>query len=239
MTQDNINIRSLQDDKILSKLEGQEEYKLYKEMLYLRSQLISPPPMTVPFISIEVVNRQTGRIEDKQESLTHTWLRNYHNKFAAMICGLQATGTGSFEAGELNVKRTNGAINSDVIFGAVEAAFGDSDVGITIGRGPAAYDFEDFVLDNPIAHGTGVNEMEHYDMFNSEQSWVGGGTRQWTSVTKRYFVNRSGGSIAITEVGYGDDQVLLSRDVLAPSVAIANLKAAKVTYTFVSGVWAS
>lgn len=231
----------LQDDLILSKLDN-KELVLYKEMLYLRSQLVSPPPMSIPFFSIEAVNHKTGKVEDKREGLMKTWVRNYSNLFAMLCCGLQGTGTGTFGDGHLNVKRTDGVIDAaggEVLFSTVQAAFGSTSLGILIGRGPAGYSYEDFTLDNQIDHGVGVNEMLHYDMFNHVQTWVGGGTRQWTSIIKRYFVNRSGASIGVTEAALAKSIVILSRDIVAPTVDIDDDKACKVTYTIVSGTWDS
>lgn len=229
----------LKDDQILSRLEGQDEYKLYKEMLYLRSQLISPPPMTIPFFSIEAVNLETGEVEDEREGLMHTWLRNYHNKFACLFCGLEGSST-TFAAGHINVKLTDGVVydSGNVVgFDPIQAAYADDIQGITVGRGLAAYSYEDFILDNPIVHGDANNEMLYYAMFDPIQTWVGDATRQWTSIIKRYLVNRSGASIGVTEVGFGGVSILLSRDIISPTVDIDNLKACKVTYTFVSGTW--
>lgn len=234
-------IRSPQDDKILSMLEGQEEYELYKEMLYLRKQLISPPPMMIPFFSCAAIDKN-GRIEDEREGLMHTWLRNYSNMFAMLVCGLAATGAGSFEDGELNVKQISGAISSASSihnFADIQADFGEVDRGILIGRGPAAYSYEDFVLDNQIDHGITGSEMLYYDMFNHVQTWVGGGTRQWTSIIKRYFVNRSSGAIGVTEAALARNSVIMSRDIVSPTVTINIDKACRVTYTLVSVAWAS
>lgn len=234
-------IRNPQDDKILSLLEGQKEYELYKEMLYLRSQLKSPPPMMIPFFSCAAIDKN-GRVEDEREGLMHTWLRNYSNMFAMLVCGLGGTGTGSFEDGELNVKRIDGVITtsgSTVSFSNTQAAFGEIDQGILIGRGPAVYSYEDFTLDNQIDHGLAANEMLYYDMFDHIQSWVGGGTRQWTSIIKRYMVNRSPGAIGVTEAALAKDPVLISRDIVSPTVIINIDKACRVTYTLVSAAWAS
>jgi len=233
-----MQIKSLQDDKILSMLEGQEEYELYKEMLYLRSQLISPPPFTIPFFSCESLDKE-GRVEDKREGLMHTWLRNYSNMFAMLCCGLEGSST-TFAAGHVNSKNTAGVVadSGDAIrFDDIDGAFGEDTVGIVIGRGAAAYSYEDFVLDSLIDHGTGANQMLHYDMFDHVQTWDGG-IRQWTSVMKRYFVNRSGGAIGVTEAGIlNNNQILMSRDVVSPTVNIDNDKACRVTYTTVSGIW--
>lgn len=232
---------NLKDDIILSKLDG-EELGAYKEMLCLRSQLISPPPMSIPFFSIEAVDLKTGEVEDKCEGLMNTWVRNYSNMFAMLCCGLGATGTGTFGDGHLNVKEISGLISgasSRLDFAAIQADFGETDRGILIGRGPAVYSYEDFTLDNQIDHGIGVNEMLHYDMFDHVQSWVGGGTRQWTSIIKRYFVNRSGLSIGVTEAVLARNLVIMSRDIVSPTVNIADTKACKVTYTIVSGTWPS
>ena len=233
-------IRSLQDDKILSMLEGQEEYELYKEMLYLRSQLISPPPVTIPFFACESLDKK-GRVEDKREGLMHTWLRNYSNMYAMLACGLLGTGTGTFGDGHLNVKRTDGVVvasASTINFSTPVAVLGDTDHGIIIGVGPAAYSYEDFAIDNLIDHGTAGGEMLYQAMFDPIQTWDGG-TRQWTSIIKRYFVNRSGGTIGVTEAALGKAAVLMSRDVVAPTVDIDDAKACKVTYTLVSGAWPS
>ncbi len=237
-------IRSLQDDKILSMLEGQEEYGLYKEMLYLRSQLISPPPMTIPFFGIEAIDKK-GNVEYEKETLMHTWLRNYSNMFAMMACGIIPTST-TFAAGHLNAKDTDGTVRnaaSQIVFGGVKnTVFGNVGHGILVGRGVAIYSYEDFVLDNLIDHGIAGNEMLYYAMFDHAQTWDGG-TRQWTSIVRRYMVNRSGGTIGVTEAGLAESEgsvhILLSRDIVAPTVDIDNEKACRVTYTFVSGVWAS
>ena len=231
----------LHDDKIFSLLKGQEEYELYKEMLHLRSQLVSPPPMIIPFFSIESLDRK-GKVEDKREGLMHTWLRNYSNMFAMLVCGLTGTGTGTFGDGHLNVKQTSGVVSATAAvhnFATIKAGFGVDTSGIVIGKGPAAYSYEDFVLDDQIDHGTGADQMIHYDMFDHVQAWVGGGTREWTSIIKRYFINRSGSSIGVTEAALSRNVVLMSRDVVAPTVDIDNQKACRVTYTLVSAGWAS
>ena len=228
---------------ILEKL-NPEEQALYKEMQYLCGQLVDPPPMIIPLLSVEVINPRTQEIEDKREGLMRTFLRNYFNMYAAMACGLDETGTGTFGDGHLNVKETDGGIGGIPTFDESprSAGFGVDTYGIIIGRGPAVFSFEDFVLDNPIDHGTGANQMIHYDMFNPVQAWDVGPPREWTQTVKRYFVNRSGGSITVTEVAYvkgGGQIVLYSRDVLAPSVAIADDKACKVVFTFTSVTWPS
>lgn len=233
-----------------------DQRKDFIRMKELCDQLVSPPPaLILPIMKIEV-----GSLPDEMQTVVHrkanSWVRNWKNLMMSQALGAGCSNTGSFGSGYLNIKNTAGAIvgslNTTIYypdkgggFWINEGADSDDVRGIVIGIGTQAETDESFQLDNQIDHGAAAGDMLYHSTVGTFYTWVGGGTRQWTIVFKRYFVNRSGGSITINEVGMIGEihtsswVTLVARDKLITPVAIADDKACRVTYTFLSHVWAS
>lgn len=238
--------------EIAQRLMTSERYVMYKEMEELCSQLSHPPPFNIGFLDVAAIDLVTKKIDEDShiEQEFDSFLRNYSSMYVSQMCAVNAT-SGTFgDDGVIDAKNVAGATVGSTIDALnprqnpdwTVAGFGDADAGIVLGRGVTGFSFNDFTMDIPIDHGIGLNEMLHYGSFNPQQTWDGG-LRQWTTVLTRYFINRSGAAISVTEVGMKGDirsaNVLVARDVLGSAVVINDDKACKVTYTFVSSVWPS
>ena len=169
-----------------------------------------------------------------------SWTRNAYNLYTYTLCGVNATGIGTFGDGHINTKD-----QMDVIRGSpstceyveeVYAAYGvDYTWGIRIGTGSTGESFEDTKMDARIPHGDGAGEMRYWADRDGLLSW-NGGTRKWTAKLQRYFTNHSGGSISVAEIalfGYFDKgfACMVTRDVLGSPVAVAEHELIRVNIT--------
>jgi hypothetical protein len=112
---------------------------------------------------------------------------------------------------------------------------GVSTEGIVIGTGNTAEDFDDYALAAQIVHGVGAGQMS-YGAISNPPGVSGNFTMQWS----RSFINNSGANIVVAEIGiilregsgyYGSGKYfLMARDVLSPSVTVANGQTLTVTY---------
>ena len=116
---------------------------------------------------------------------------------------------------------------------------GVSNVGIVVGSGATAESFEDYALATVIAHGSGAGQLAYQAGEAPAKSWTAG-TRVYQVQHVRYFNNNSGGVVTVREIGLvcgrlslGTYQsTMVSRDVLASAIDVADAGQLKVTYTF-------
>jgi len=104
---------------------------------------------------------------------------------------------------------------------AVEAPATNSNYGIRIGTGTTPPTVTDHTLETPIAHGAGATQMEHGATSVGDPSEAAGTVS--FSIT-RAFVNNSGGTIVVKEVGliietHNTWYFLLLKDAVSDSVA--------------------
>ena len=106
---------------------------------------------------------------------------------------------------------------------ATNDSSGDASYGIQVGTGTAANSTSTYILASQIANGTGSGQLS-YGPHN--YSWSTGGTS--TVVSRGPFINNSGASITVSEVGLVWESngtgypFLMIRDVLSSSFTVAN-----------------
>jgi hypothetical protein len=124
--------------------------------------------------------------------------------------------------------KTSAAANFGVTTIAASAAgAGSNSAGIRVGTGDTAFDHEDYELDTIIDHGTGAGELEYGASTTVSPVYAAGNI---TFSIKRTFVNSSGSSIEVKEVGIAvfcdidntEIYFLLDRTVLDTSVIFTN-----------------
>jgi len=113
------------------------------------------------------------------------------------------------------------------------AGVGDVNFGIRVGKGSTPIDISDYALDTPIAEGTGVDQLSHHEVQNS-QPVVSAPDCSFT--IWRVMFNNTGSTVSgIREIGcyvvMGSWYGLAFRDVLASPASIPFGGAMTVTYT--------
>jgi len=189
-----------------------------------------------------------GNLIQSYEARCHSWVRNTYN---AIFCGIAAKNASdvTYEAGKLSLKDTAAAIKSGaepILLHAVnldtpQAASGILATaavithGIMVGSGVNAEDFEDYVLQTPIAEGAGVGQL---NAIASELHSMSYAALTLSDEQIRYFNNNSGGNVSVNEVAIGTVfegpagcYCLLSRDKLGATVTVPDTGQLKVTYT--------
>jgi len=239
---------------IETRLDPQEEQR-YARLRRMGQKLHIPIPEA--FWTLEVFDKN-GKLIQKHHQRSHSWTRNAYNMmFSQLACALPADAT--FEAGKLSQKVTDGTIYSgdypfgmyyprsggapycymfDTNFGYRASAAVD-DYGILVGSGTNAESFEDYVLQTPIAEGSGAGQLNHVQ---SEAQNVSYSDTTFKSELARYFNNNSGGDVSVNEVALVcktgrvsmpsvQVYVLMCRDKLASTVTVPDTGQLKVTYT--------
>jgi hypothetical protein len=106
-------------------------------------------------------------------------------------------------------------------------ATANASFGIVVGTGTTAFHLDDFVLETKIAHGNTASCLYYQAQVAPVTAWTGNPDYDLNILHTRIFNNNSGGEIIVKEVGliYADGAYiasLLSRDVLAAPVTVAN-----------------
>jgi hypothetical protein len=220
----------------------------------LKMHVLVPPKV---FLDLNVYNSNGQHILEYKR-LSKTWVRNAYNVLTMQLMGLPANinGTSAYEAGKLMCKSTAGSLrggtawignggweSSGSTIGNLDIA-GDNTLGIVVGTGDGAESFEGYALQTIIAHGTGAGQLSYQAMANAVPSY-NAGTKVFTAVHRRSFVNNSGNTITVKETGFiyglaytasGSfptwDKFLMSRDLLASPVNVTNGATLTVDYTF-------
>ena len=198
--------------------------------------------------------------QEKHSEICHTLNRNWQNGVPVQFgAGFNA---GTFGAGVLNFKDTSGNavttrwfhqtytisapynnLESTTYAIGMMGAAGAVTRGIIVGTGTNAASPEDYVLQTPIAHGTGAGQLKYIITPPPLFIWTVG-TRTQTIRWWRYFDNFSGSDITINEVAIyalvnpantnpaNSSIVMMNRDKLAVGVTVTHLQQLKVTYDF-------
>ena len=113
---------------------------------------------------------------------------------------------------------------------ATNDSSGDASYGIQVGTGTAANSTSTYALASQIANGTGSGQLSYGS--HSYASWTAGNT---STNIYRTFINNSGASITISEVGLvtasHPGKFMILRDVLSSSFTVANGGSFVVQYT--------
>lgn len=222
-----------------------KEEKQYEQLRRLGQKLHIPIPEA--FLTLEVFDKD-GKLIQRQHQRSHSWVRNAYNCMFVQLAGKGCTGDG-FGAGKISIKETDAGIGEtlgkyilisdkdidDVGSGYREGA-GQVVHGILVGSGVNAEDFEDFVLQTPIAEGAGAGQLNAAQSELNDYSYAG---LVGTNTLVRYFNNNGGIAVDINEVCLACHGLcssifvdfIVSRDHLASTVTVPDTGQLKVTYT--------
>ncbi|MBA7675728.1 hypothetical protein ES703_83965 [subsurface metagenome] len=233
---------------------GQEEQQ-YEQLRKLAQELHIPIPEA--FWELEVRDKD-GNIIQRHRQRSHSWTRNAYNLLFSQLAAKDGDDD-TFGTGKLNLKDIAGAVkyadapicvsvwergevaahscDTEEVFGYRGAA-GAGDVGIVVGSGTTAEDFESYQLAAIIAHGTLPGELVYVE---SEELAASYAALTMTVPHVRYFNNNSGGDVSVNEVaiyaqlGNGSSpyihKTMVTRDKLATTVTVPDTGQLKVTYT--------
>lgn len=225
-----------------------KEEKQYKRLKKLGQELHLPIPEA--FIELEVRDKD-GNVIQRHRQRSHSWVRNAYNLLFVQLAGKGCTGDG-FGAGKISIRETDttlqdlvsqpivisGINKPDDVGHAYREGAGEIVHGILVGSGINAEDFEDYVLQTPIAEGTGAGEL---NAVASEPNSLSYADTTLTNTLIRYFNNNTLGetSVDVNEVcivahGIGAGaaaDILMSRDHLTSTVTVPSTGQLKVTYT--------
>jgi len=197
-------------------------------------------PVPLAYIGVEVKDKD-GNITECYQDRSHSWNRNFYSRLYCYVCYMDETDKTIFGAGHLNSKNViEEIIDIREKYPALEllADAGDSSLGILIGTGDTAEDFEGYELAAKIDAGTGAGQMS-YEASPTGVPTYTPETKTWDTVFERFFNNNSGGSIIVTEAALtsevnvysGNGYTMLSRDILSSAVTVAEAGQLKITYT--------
>lgn len=179
------------------------------------------------------LKRSTGEMK------SHSFVLQFQQFLEAMLAHPYNNYTDAFSCLDVNnTARTvpyNTSASQGIIYWvpAVEASATTSTYGILIGTGATAPTNTDYVIETQIAHGVGAGQLQYQATSMGAAAVVGANV---DSVITRVFVNTSGGSITIREIGLvaywrydsGTSYFTFTRD--AVNQAVANLEVAVVGY---------
>jgi len=174
----------------------------------------------------------TQRLIQRSDSFLPNFVGMLYSQMDAPHLGNGTSGSGP------NTSNTNGAFmsaytNGDGLEGFnTNASSGDVSYGIQVGTGTTANSTSTYALSAQIANGTGSGQLSYGP---HAYSWSAGSTS--TSVSRGPFINNSGASITVSEVGLvwkSNDSgyaFLMIRDVLSSSFTVANGSSFVAQYT--------
>ena len=182
---------------------------------------------------IEVTDKD-GRVVQCEEGPSHSYVRQWSEILHLQVAAIYIGGGGT-------VKMTDGSTESNAYYSvrsfASNAGIGVDRSGLRVGKDSTPVSINDYALGAPIAHGTGLDQLEHQLTYFTVPS-VAGPVLSFTM--QRSFVNHSGATISgIREIGNYIEftgsmlgRVALGfRDVLGSSFSIPDGGAITVTYT--------
>ena len=235
-------------------IESPQREGQYRRLARLGQKLGIPVPEA--FLEMEV-KMPDGRTAHHHKQRSHSWTRNGHNLFFCGIAGINAT-SALFQAGVLSFKNTvnanyGGTVSLSNTVGGYNwlrtlgqdapcgyfAGAGVLTCGIVVGSGVSDENFENYVMQAPILHGTGAGQLSYAASEIPVLSWDAG-TKTLSVSHVRYLNNNSAGDITINEVGlygyigYGQSMAhttMVSRDKLGSAVVVGSTGQLKVTYT--------
>lgn len=221
----------------------------YEELRKLAKRLHIP--VTEAFWEFEVRNKESEAVH-RHRQRSHSWVRNAYNLMVCQVgavasdsaVGLAIVDTGGVTRSGSGTQpasgwSSNGSGNMRIYVGpsyGFYAQAGVDNMGIVVGTGSGAEDFNDHALGSKIASGNGIGQLAYSAMDTPTVSTVG---IQKQVVWLRYFNNNSGSPVTVYEVGiYTRGTVegstiyyMLCRDLLSGGVIVADTGQLKVTYT--------
>jgi len=188
-----------------------------------------------PELSYKVeVTDKGGRVIAREEGPSRSYVRQWNEIFHLHAAHIYLGGGGT-------VKDTSGSTCTDARYTSVsfksDGGIGETKWGLRVGKDSTPVSINDYALGNPLAEGTGTNQVEHQLTYFTGPSVVGS-TLSFT--IQRSMVNHSGSAISgIQEIGnymmfscgMYTNFALGFRDVLGSPFSIPDGGAITVTYT--------
>ena len=172
----------------------------------------------------------------------HSWTKNHWLHMFCACSGYPAASADSLALTDVDntARETTETQPCVMTESMIKSVAGDDTQGIVVGTSTTAEAFTDYALGAKIAHGTDAGQMEYSIM--GEAGFAGDKQITWA----RYFTNSSGSSITVGEIGLIKHiyitsvfyDFLVARDVLSPTVAVANTEILQVDYT-IAITWGS
>ncbi|MFP3208210.1 MAG: hypothetical protein RXR82_00340 [Nitrososphaeria archaeon] len=168
--------------------------------------------------------RPTQRLIQRSDSFLPNFIGMLYSQMNAPYDGSGTSGSGPNIGGtnEAFINNYTGVHPNENIF-ATNDGSGDASYGIQVGTGTAANSTSTYALASQIANGTGSGQL-YYG--SHSYTWSTGSTN---TIVTRTFINQSGASITVSEVGLvwesnydGPYAFLMIRDVLSSSFTVAN-----------------
>lgn len=192
-------------------------------------------PSSEPTLSYKVeVTDKDGHLVQCEEGPSHSYVRQWNEILQLQAAAIYIGGGGT-------VKMTDGSTEGNAYYSvrsfASNAGIGVDRSGLRVGKDSTPVSINDYALGNPVAQGTGVDQLEHQLTYFTGPT-VAGNTLSFTM--QRSFVNHSGAAIGgIQEIGdyieFTGSMVgrvaLGFRDVLGSPFSIPDGGAITVTYT--------
>ena len=208
-------------------------------------------PVAEAFWQLEVRDRN-GRLLRTHRQRSHSWVRNTYNLLLCQAAavpsdsalGLAIVDTGGTARSDSSTQpasgwSSSGAANMRIYVGSTYGFYahaGVDSMGIVVGTGNGAENFNDHSLGSKVPSGNGAGQLAYSTMDAPSVSTVGA-SRQVVWI--RYFNNNSGATITVNEAGiYTKGTVdgsivyyMMCRDLLAGGVDVPETGQLKVTYT--------
>jgi hypothetical protein len=166
----------------------------------------------------------TQRLIQRSDSFLPNFLGMLYSQMNAPYNGSGTSGSGPNTSGtnEPFINNYTGVQMADESF-TTNAPGGTASYGIQVGTGTAANSTSTYALASQIANGTGSGQLSYG---SHSYSWSTGGV---SAVATRLFINNSGASVTMSEVGLafasnssGPYYFIMLRDVLSSSFTVAN-----------------
>ncbi|MBA7695851.1 hypothetical protein ES703_104491 [subsurface metagenome] len=184
-----------------------------------------------PSVDYEVIVRdKDGNVIQRQKGPSRSYLKAYNQLLLALMSRVART-----FADTSGVNRTCEAFSTYAL--RVLAVAGNISWGTRVGAGLTAVDISDYALETPIAHGVGAGQLDHLAVTVSTPTVT---ATESAYTVKRIFLNKSGGTIVVTEIGMycigrgiaPPYYFCIVRDVLGVPVVIPDGGAITVIYSF-------
>lgn len=180
-------------------LNPEEEAKFQELKDKCRELNVMPPPEIM--IGFQVHDKNGALIFDDIQR-GHSWTRNFYNRMFSQLVGCLGDGTGTFGAGKMSAKRSDGTVYSDDTKGYCYNSAKTWLFEIVVGTGDTPFSADDYALDTLIANGSGSGELSHLTTVRGALTYDSSvGAEKWTMAISRIFNNNSGGDITVKEAG--------------------------------------
>lgn len=192
---------------------------------------------------INILGTIMTTVKDKNGVITHcdrkrmdSWVDNFAAIFHLIVNMVFPTGAGHLPKNTSGVSMESITCLGHTYGGpTVPGISADDTRGIKVGTSDLAHDHTMVALTAPIAEGTGSGQLMH--IAESAVSPVWNGSTKWTCSKSRDFINHSGASIIVKEIGIYHNDInapnifMLARDVVAP-ITVGDGSTLTVEYSF-------